>query len=88
MGKIKKKVILEGLRKKTEIDYEKCSSLLFKLISQLCEHYKKQHGVHGMQNINMMYKRDISNKIYTQMMHHFIAKSDFFKKKLLVYKMA
>ena len=31
-----KKVILEQLRKKPEIDYEKCSALLFKLITQVC----------------------------------------------------
>ena len=33
-----KKVILEQLRAKPEIDYEKCSDLLFKLITQLCDH--------------------------------------------------
>lgn len=32
-----KKVILEQLRAKPEIDYEKCSDLLFKLITQLCD---------------------------------------------------
>ena len=32
------KVILTELRKKPEINYEKCSALLFKLITQLCDH--------------------------------------------------
>ena len=32
-----KKVILEQLRAKPEIDYEKCSKLLFKLITQVCD---------------------------------------------------
>lgn len=63
-----KKVILEQLRAKPEIDYMKCSALLFKLITQLCDHYEVTHGTNGMQNIVMMYKRDIGNKIYQQMM--------------------
>lgn len=57
-----KKVILEQLRTKPEIDYEKCSILLFKLITQLCDHYSAQYGDNGMRNIVMMYKRDIGNK--------------------------
>ncbi len=66
-----KKVILNELRKEPEIDYEKCSELLFKLITQLCEHYESNYGENGMRNIVMMYKRDIANKIYKQMMQHF-----------------
>ncbi len=66
-----KKVILTELRKKPEIDYERCSDLLFTLITQVCEHYEAQHRTNGMQNIVMMYRRDIANKIYDQMMQHF-----------------
>ena len=51
-----KKVILEQLRAKPEIDYEKCSNLLFKLITQLCDHYVVRYGINGMQNIVMMQK--------------------------------
>lgn len=65
------KVILEELQKKPEIDYQKCSPLLFKLIAQLCGHYQNQFGINGMQNIVMMFKRDLANKIYSQMMQHF-----------------
>lgn len=50
-----KKVILEQLRSKPEIDYEKCSALLFKLITQVCDHYEDRYGINGMQNIIMMY---------------------------------
>lgn len=39
-----KKIILEQLRAKPEIDYEKCSALLFKLITQLCDHYTELYG--------------------------------------------
>lgn len=68
-----KKSILEIIRTKPEIDYEKCSSLLFKLISQLVEHYENKYDSKMMQNIIMMNKKDIASKIYSQMMqdNHF-----------------
>lgn len=78
-----KKVILDQLRQKPEIDYEKCSDLLFKLISQVCEHYENQHGSNGMRNIVMMYKRDIANKIYTQMMQHFYCENGFLQEEVI-----
>lgn len=68
-----KKEILEIIRTKPEIDYEKCSSLLFKLISQLVEHYENKYDTKMMQNIIMMNKKDIASKIYSQMIqdNHF-----------------
>ena len=78
-----KKVILDELRKKPEIDYEKCSALLFKLISQLCDHYAASHGENGMRNIVMMYKRDIANKLYAQMMQHFYCKNGFLQEEVV-----
>lgn len=78
-----KKVILEELRKKPEIDYEKCSVLLFKLITQLCDHYTTQYSENGMRNIVMMYKRDIGNKVYTQMLQHFYCKNGFLQEEVV-----
>lgn len=80
-----KKIILEELRKKPEIDYEKCSTLLFKLISQVCDHYERQYGMNGMQNITMMYKRNIANKIYTQMLqdNHFFCENGFLQEEVI-----
>lgn len=78
-----KKVILEQLRQKPEIDYEKCSALLFKLITQLCDHYEGIHGENGMRNIVMMYKRDIGNKIYKQMMQHFYCENGFLQEEVV-----
>ena len=78
-----KKVILEQLRQKPEIDYEKCSALLFKLITQLCDHYEGVHGENGMRNIVMMYKRDIGNKIYKQMMQHFYCENGFLQEEVI-----
>lgn len=66
-----KRVILGELRKKPEIDYNKCKSLLFKLITQVTDKYEDYYGTNGMQNIVMMYKRDIADRIYKQMMQHF-----------------
>lgn len=76
-----KKVILELLRTKPEIDYEKCSTLLFKLISQVVNHYKNKYDTNLMQNIVMMNKKDIANKIYHQMMqdNHFYCENGFIK---------
>lgn len=78
-----KKVILEQLRAKPEIDYEKCSDLLFKLITQLCDHYVVRYGINGIQNIVMMHKRDIGNKIYKQMMQHFYCENGFLQEEVV-----
>lgn len=78
-----KKVILDELRKKPEIDYEKCSALLFKLITQLCDHYTAANGENGMRNIVMMYKRDIGNKLYAQMLRHFYCKNGFLQEEVI-----
>lgn len=76
-----KKVILELLRTKPEIDYEKCSKLLFKLIAQVVNHYENKYDTNLMQNIVMMNKKDIANKIYHQMMqdNHFYCENGFIK---------
>ncbi len=78
-----KKEILEQLRKKPEIDYERCSALLFKLITQVCDHYESLHGNNGMKNIVMMHKRDIANSIYTQMMQHFFCENGFMQEEVV-----
>lgn len=77
-GYAPKKVILEELRKKPEIDYDKDSKLLFKLISQVVDLYILNYGENGMHNIVMMNKKDIANKIYVQMMQHFYCENGLF----------
>ncbi len=76
-----RKVILEILREKPEIDYEKCSNLLFKLISQVLDFYTEKYDKDLMKNIVMMNKKDIANKIYNQMMldEHFYCENGFIK---------
>lgn len=80
------KVILAELRKKPEIDYERCSTLLFKLIMQVCDHYESAYGTNGMQNIVMMYRRDLANKIYSQMMKNFYCENGFLREEVIDVK--
>lgn len=77
------RVILAELRKKPEIDYQKCSKMLFKLIHQAIDHYAYSFGTNGMQNIVMMNKRDIAEKIYTQMMQHFYCENGLLQEEVI-----
>ena len=77
------KVILTELHKKPEIDYERFSKLLFKLITQVCDHYETGYGINGMQNIVMMYRREIAGKIYDQMMKHFYCENGLFQEEVI-----
>ena len=61
-----KKIIMTLLRDKPIIDYERHSELLAKLVTQVCDHYSETYGYNGLQNIVMMYKIDITDKMYTQ----------------------
>lgn len=76
------KEILSEIVKKPEIDYEECSELLFKLITAVCEHFKNQFDENGLKNIVMMNKKDISNKIYQQMMKHFYVTNGFIQEEV------
>lgn len=78
-----KKILLNLILEKPEIDYNKCSSLLFKLITQVCNHYENMSGEEGMKNIVMMCKREISNSIYEQMMQHFYYEKGFIKEEVI-----
>lgn len=78
-----KKIVLEQLRAKPEIDYEKCSDLLFRLITQVCDYYGSAYGESGMQNIVMMYKYDVANKIYKQMLQHFYCENGFLQEEVI-----
>lgn len=63
-----KKAILDIIKSKPEIDYERCSDLLFKLITQVTDFYENKYGVDMMKNIVIMNKMDVSDKIYKQML--------------------
>ncbi|MEI3038397.1 MAG: DEAD/DEAH box helicase family protein [Victivallales bacterium] len=82
-GYMPERVIVSLLREKPEIDYVKCRDLLFKLITQVCNHYKRLHGENGLKNIVMMYKRNIANEIYKQMMQHFYIGNTLFREEVI-----
>lgn len=69
-----KKTIVEEIRKKPEIDYDKYSDLIFKLVSSLTDYYENKYSTEGMKNIVMMYKYEITKEIYSQMLNHFVRK--------------
>jgi len=83
-----KKAILEIIRTKPEIDYEKCSSLLSDLLTQLVEHYENNYDTKMMQNIIMMNKKDIASKIYSQMMqdNHFYCENSLIQYSIMDVK--
>ena len=60
--------IAEYLLKKSEIDYDKCSDLVNKLIEQVCQFFTKKFGENGMKNVVMMNKKAISEELFRQMM--------------------
>ena len=68
------KVLLALLRERPEIDYSKCKSILWALISQACAHFRSRFGENGLYNIVMMNKNAITAEIFRQMMapDHFV----------------
>ena len=80
------KTILDELRNKSEIDYEKTSDLLFKLITQLITKFKNEFNDEQVKNIVMMYKREIANEIYSQMLKHFVRNEGIIKEEVFAEK--
>lgn len=80
------KTILDELRNKSEIDYEKTSDLLFKLINQLITKFKNEFNDEKVKNIVMMYKREIANEIYSQMLKHFVRNEGIIKEEVFAEK--
>lgn len=77
------KVLLELLREKPEIDYESCSELGKKLIRQLFAHYGSHYNENETKNIVMMHCKDISSKIYAQMLQHFYRENTLLKEEVM-----
>ena len=76
------RVLLDELCKKPEIDYEKFSGLILRLIRECCEHYETLHGFNGLCNIIIMNKYEITNKIYRQMLQHAHHKNGFLREEV------
>lgn len=78
------RTLLDEIRKKSEVDYERDNNLLYKLITSLIEHYTKQFGEEGMKNIVMMYKKEITDLLYKQMLKHFVRDEGIIKEEVFV----
>ncbi len=66
------KILIELLREKAEIDYERDHKLLYKVIMQLTDYFQAKYGIDKMKNIIMMYKRELVNELYNQLIANFV----------------
>lgn len=64
------KVLVDGIRNISEIDYEKCSTLIQKIVMQFLNHYRLKYSEEKVRNICLMYRKDIVNKFKTQLLQH------------------
>lgn len=76
------KTLVDELRKKTEINYEENSELLFKLIKSLTTYLLDKYGIETMKNVVMMYKIELVNEIYLQMLKHFVRNEGIIKEEV------
>ena len=74
--------IMNCLCEKSEIDYRRSATLLQKLVTQVCSHYRNKYSENGMRNIVMMNKKDIADKIHSQLMKHFYCEESFLQEKV------
>ena len=68
------KVLVDGIREISEIDYEKCPEIIQKVVIQFLKHYRDRFTEEEVRNIILMYKRDITNKFKTQLLQHLAVK--------------
>ncbi|MFW6311827.1 MAG: DEAD/DEAH box helicase, partial [Nanoarchaeota archaeon] len=68
------KSIFQEVIKEPEIDYQRDYKLIAKLIRSFIEHLHLNYNLEEIKNIVLFNKRDISNKIYNQMMLNFYKK--------------
>lgn len=80
------KTLVDELRKKTEINYEENSELLFKLIKSLTTYLSDKYGIEAMKNVVMMYKIELVNEIYSQMLKHFVRNEGIIKEEVFTDK--
>ncbi|WP_264229391.1 DEAD/DEAH box helicase family protein [Acholeplasma laidlawii] len=64
------KILVDGIRNISEIDYEKCPELIQKLVMQFLNHYRSKYKEVEVRNICLMYRKDIINKFKNQLLQH------------------
>lgn len=70
------KVLVDGIREISEIDYEKCPQIIQKIVIQFLKHYREKFDEEEVRNIILMYKKDITNKFKAQLLQHLAVKYD------------
>ena len=68
------KVLVDGIREISEIDYEKCPKIIQKVVIQFLKYYRERFTEEEVRNIILMYKRDITNKFKNQLLQHLAVK--------------
>ncbi|MCR5114023.1 MAG: DEAD/DEAH box helicase family protein [Acholeplasmatales bacterium] len=68
------KVLVDGIREISEIDYEKCPKIIQKVVIQFLKYYRERFNEEEVRNIILMYKRDITNKFKNQLLQHLAVK--------------
>ncbi len=64
------KILVDAIRKVSEIDYEKATSTIQNVVIQFLSHYRAQFSEDDVVNICTMYIKDITNKLKNQLLQH------------------
>lgn len=64
------KILIDAIRKVSEIDYEKATETIQSVVVQFLNHYRTQFSEEDVANICTMYIKDISNKLKNQLLQH------------------
>lgn len=70
------KLLVGRIREVNEIDYEKCSTIIQKVVLQFLAHYRSKFTESEVRNICIMERHDIVEKFKAQLMRHLAIKYD------------
>lgn len=73
-------IIVNEIKSFPEIDYDRQSDLLFKLAGQAVEKFRSYLAGDAVTNVVQYNRREVANRIYTQMMDHFYYETPGFVK--------
>lgn len=62
--------LIESIRKIEMIDYEKCPTIIQKIVSQFLEHYRSKYNEDDVRNICFMELRSITEQLRIQLLKH------------------
>jgi len=64
------KLLVGEIRNISEIDYEKCPSLIQKIVMQFLNYHRERFNEKEVRNICLMYRKDITAKFKAQLLKH------------------